>query len=94
MKRWVRSHSLSLVILAGLIAMLAGTLLLGPGQYMQDRQTTTLDGFWSWWGFETILSLEADVWGALILILGTRWLWQRGSAEAFDPPEDREEEQS
>ncbi|WP_298180209.1 hypothetical protein [Saccharomonospora sp.] len=37
--------------------------------------------------FATVLSLEADVFGALILVVFTKRLYERHSAEAKDPPE-------
>ena len=84
MVRWLREHSLSLVLLALLLSMISSTLMMGPAQYR--AQGIQGVGFWQWWLFQTILSLEADVWGALILVVFTKWLWERRSAEAHDPP--------
>lgn len=86
--RWLRRHSLSLVLGALLASMVGVTLLLGPGQYRAEGIQGV--GFWRWWVYETALSLEADVWGALVLVVFTKWLWEHRSAEAHDPPEEQQ----
>lgn len=78
-----RRHGLSLTLVTALSAMMGVTLLLGPAQF---RAQGMQGSYWAWWVFQTLLSLEADVFGALILVVGTRFLWERGSAEAHDPP--------
>lgn len=93
MRRWIREHSLGLVFTTMFTAMLVGTLALGPKEWRAERQldpaTPINTDFWHWWVFQTDLSLQADVFGGLLLVLLTKHLWERGSAEAKDPPEDR-----
>lgn len=96
---WVKEHSLSLSIAAIFSIMVVGTLLLGPHEWKSERQFSgigygeafTRSDFWHWWIFQTDLSLQADVFGALLLVLLTKHLYERKSAAAKDPPEDREE---
>ena len=91
-RRVLRRHSLSLALVVLLLGMIGTTLVMGPAQYRAEFQLpviTDRGDYWRWWAYETVLSLEADVWGALILVVLTARLWERGSAEAHDPPEDR-----
>lgn len=88
--RALRRHSLSLTLVLVLTIMLGITIYLGTYEYKAEMQTTTLDGFWTWWFFETTLSLEADVFGAFILVTFTKFLFEKGSSEAEDPPEEKE----
>ena len=83
---WVRSHSLSLVLLFIFSSMLTSLLIMGPSQY---RAEGVSGSYWQWWIYQLILSLVADVWGALILVLFTKWFWERRSAESHDPPQRR-----
>lgn len=82
--RWLRAHSLSLALGAILLSMLVATLVMGPAQYQAEG---VQGSFWRWWAYETILSLEADVFGAILLVVFTKHLYERHSAEAKDPPE-------
>lgn len=86
LRRWFRKHGLSLAFAVALAAMLTTTALLGPEQYRAEGVSGI--SFWRWWSYETILSLEADVFGALLLVWLTKFLFERGSAEAKDPPEE------
>lgn len=85
-RAWLRQHGLSIFVALTLVLMLAGTAILAPGQYRAEGVTEV--GVWRWWGYETVLSLEADVFGALLLVWLTKFLFERGSPEAKDPPED------
>jgi hypothetical protein len=69
------SISLSIVFLAMLIASwpLGRTLWDGKGEY-----------FYFWLG-QTIFSLEADVFGGIILVLFTKWFKERHSASSNPP---------
>lgn len=66
-----------------LAAMISTTLALGPSQYRAEDIT---GDYWTWWVFETVLSLEADVFGAIILVVFTKWFYEKRSAEAKEPP--------
>ena len=38
--------------------------------------------FWQWWSFEFINSLVADTYGVLLVVVLTKWLYERGSDES------------
>jgi hypothetical protein len=35
-----------------------------------------------WWGWEYQVSLVADTYGVILVVLLTKWLYERGSAES------------
>lgn len=88
---FLRRHSLSVTLAVILAAMMATTFGLGLPYYQAYEtggQPFTWPGFLLWWCEETVLSLEADVFGALVLVTGTKWLFEHRSMEAADPPEE------
>jgi hypothetical protein len=93
--RWLRAHSLSLTFLGLFAAFIAITLITGPKEWREDRDlppdTPTNTDFWHWWIHDTTLSLEADLLGGLLLVLLSKGLYERHSAEAKDPPEERKQ---
>jgi hypothetical protein len=92
-KRWLRAHSLSLTFLGLFATFIAITLITGPKEWREDRDlpadTPTNSDYWHWWIHDTTLSLEADLLGGFLLVLLSKGLYERHSAEAKDPPEDR-----
>ena len=38
--------------------------------------------FWAWWGWEYNVSLVADTFGVLLIVLLSKWLYEEGSAES------------
>jgi hypothetical protein len=83
---WWRDHSLSIVLLALLVAQTTHAIWSGwyvfgnelpfgkavqPGDY----------GFWMWWSYEYNVSLVADTFGVLLIVILTKWLRERGSNE-------------
>lgn len=49
-----------------------------------DGLSTAISGYWRFYASESILSLEADVFGALILVLFTKWFWEVHSDQSTD----------
>lgn len=82
---WVRKHSLSLVLVVVLLVMMTTTVVMGPAQHTAEG---VQGAFWPWWTFQTILSFEADVFGAVVLVTFTKWFYESRSAEAKDPPDE------
>jgi hypothetical protein len=85
-----RDHSLSLVVGGILLAQTVWVMLNGHATWVADqtahRQPAAgwpLD-FWQWLGFEYVNSLVADTYGAALLILASKWFYERGSAESKD----------
>ena len=39
-------------------------------------------GFWLWWWYEYSMSLVADCFGALLLVVVTKYTREKGSAES------------
>lgn len=87
MTKWARDHSLSLVLFAILIAFMATSFVTGTHQFTSEQPPFTWPTFFRWWTYETTTSLEADVFGAIILVLFTKWFFEKRSAEAKDPPD-------
>jgi membrane protein implicated in regulation of membrane protease activity len=76
---WLRDHSLSLVLLALLAVQTAFCLWAGHRVYVAEGLPVS---FWVWWGWEYQVSLVADTYGVILVVLLTKWLYERGSAES------------
>lgn len=83
---WVRRHSLGLTLAAFFLAFTAGTLVFGRAEYAAEQaahgQPPDVAGFWIWWVFEYLMSLVADVFGLLLIVMLTKRLYELGSAES------------
>lgn len=86
MRDWLHKHSLGLAIAGILVVFMAASITLGWWEYTSDQQAHGLPvetaGFWQWWGYETAMSLKADVFGFLLIVLLTKRLYEIGSAES------------
>lgn len=84
---WWRDHSLSLVLVTILVAQTGWVIVAGHSEWISDQSAhgTPSTGwpwaFWRWWSFEYINSLVADTYGVLLIVLLTKWLYERGSDE-------------
>jgi len=83
---WWRDHSLSIII--GAILVVQTIYALWSGAYVFAReaplgQSTTpwSGGFWIWWSWEYMVSLVADTYGVLLIVLLSKWLREVGSSE-------------
>ena len=83
---WVKRHSLSLVLAALLTAQTVHAILAGI--YVWNREQPLGDGitalgreFWIWWSWEYNVSLVADTFGVLLIVVLSKWLYEEGSAE-------------
>jgi hypothetical protein len=83
---WLRKHSLGLALTAMFVLMTAFTIVTGIPEFRTEQadhgQPFAWPAFWLWWSHEYMLSLVADVFGALILVLMTKRLYEIGSAES------------
>lgn len=79
-------HSLSIVL--ALILITQTVLAIWWGSYvftlempLGESVSTWSSGFWVWWGWEYNISLVADTYGVLLIVLLSKWLREVGSAE-------------
>lgn len=76
---WWRDHSLSLVLTA--IMATQTVLAVWSGRYVWSLEQ--LGGsFWTWWIWEYNVSLVADTFGVLLIVLLSKWLKEVGSSES------------
>lgn len=83
---WWRDHSLSLVIAAILLVQTAFALWAGAYVFVREQPlgagvATWTGGFWVWWTWEYSISLVADTYGVLLIVLLSKWLREVGSSE-------------
>lgn len=76
---WWRDHSLSLVLLTLLAAQTAYCLWSGHHVYAAEQLPVP---FWIWWTFEYQVSLVADTFGVALIVILSKFLVERGSAES------------
>lgn len=71
---WIKEHSLSLVV---------GSIFLGLmlGAYLTQSWADSSNDRLVWWN-STLHGLRDDAFGALLIILGSKWFYERGSAES------------
>lgn len=86
---WFRQHSLSLILAAILIAQFTIAWFTGlPEWYSQQQHSgeqVGVDIGYIWhWLYDNTVSLLADTYGALLLVLFSKWFYEKGSAESKD----------
>lgn len=83
---WWRDHSLSLVIGGILVAQTAyalwsGSYVFAREQPLGSEVTLWTSGFWVWWTWEYMVSIVADTYGVLLIVLLSKWFREVGSSE-------------
>lgn len=84
---WWRDHSLSLVVGSILLAQTIWVIVTGHAEWVSQQQDHGAPSagwpgeFWKWWSFEFVNSLVADTYGVLLIVLLTKWFYERGSDE-------------
>ena len=88
---WLKRHSLSLVLLALMLAQTAAYFgLLWPlwtEEQTAHGQPAPFGSFQRSFWAEMMVSILADTYGALLLVLFSKWFFERGSVESRDPDE-------
>lgn len=84
---WIKRHSLSLVLIALMTAQTGHAIWAGA--YVFSREQPLGQGiptfgreFWAWWSWEYNISLVADTFGVLLIVMLSKWLYEQGSAES------------
>lgn len=77
--QWLKEHSLSLVLAIALTAQTAVfTYVTWPDGNGNVQPPMS---YWDWWIGEWMLSTLADTYGMLLIVLLTKWFWERDSKE-------------
>lgn len=86
---WIKRHSLSLVLVVLLAVQTAHAV--AAGAYVWNREHPLGDGlpawgrdFWVWWSWEYNVSLVADTFGVLLIVILSKFLYEEGSSESND----------
>jgi len=85
---WFYRHSLSVVLTALLAIQTAYALWAGHRVWLMDTHTHGDQAkgwpsdFWIWWSWEYNVSLLADTFGVILIVLLTKWLYEQGSEES------------
>jgi DNA-binding LytR/AlgR family response regulator len=85
-KNWWKRHSLSLALVGVLIVQALIVLLTGYPEFAADaaahgESVKTLD-FIIWFVYEMTVSIIADTYGALLLVMFAKWFYEEGSPES------------
>jgi hypothetical protein len=85
-RNFVKEHSLSLILGMILLTMLTFQFFAGYAEWSNEqnahKEPLVFRDYLTHYASETVLSLEADVFGAIVLVLFTKWFFERGSAES------------
>lgn len=86
---WWRDHSLSLVLGALLVVQTAHAVWAGHHVWLTEQSDHGAKGvsgwpseFWIWWSWEYNVSLVADTFGVILIVLLTKWFYEEGSEES------------
>ena len=84
---WFKQHSLGLVLatlmtVQTLYAVWAGAYVFSREQPLGEGIPTFGRAFWAWWSWEYNVSLVADTFGVLLIVMLSKWLYEQGSAES------------
>ena len=84
---WVRNHSLSLVLGALLLIQSVVFHFARLPEWVSEQvahgeSTGLWPNYWLHYWSEWFVSILADTYGALILVLLTKWFFEQGSAES------------
>ena len=94
---WVRDHSLSLVLVAILVVQSVVYHFTELPEWVGDQQahgqpTGLWPDYWVHYTAEWMVSVLADTYGALILVLLTKWFFEQGSAESEGSDGEKKEQ--
>lgn len=89
---WVR-HSLSLVLTAILVAQTVAFHFTRLPEWTSEQvahgeSAALWPSYWLHYWSEWFVSVLADTYGALLLVLLTKWFYEQGSESAKDPDSD------
>jgi hypothetical protein len=84
---WWRDHALSLVLGAILVAqtiyaLWSGVYVFTHEQPLGPNTAPWSNGFWVWWSWEYNVSIVADTYGVILIVLLSKWFREVGSAES------------
>ena len=87
---WIKRHSLSIALVVILLIQSWAFYKLRLPEWIGDQQDHGVKNpqiwpdFWAhYWG-EYMVSILADTYGALLLVLFSKWFFESGSAESKD----------
>lgn len=88
-RSWILRHSLSLVLVVLLVAQSIAFHLTELPDWVQEQRahggsTALWPAYWLHYGAEWFVSVLADTYGALLLVLLTKWFYEQGSEESGD----------
>ena len=76
---WFARHSLSIVLVVLMVVQTWFAVWTGERVYAAEQPGVA---FWIWWAWEYNVSLVADTFGVLLVVLLTKWLYEDGSKES------------
>ena len=94
---WFKNHSLSITIGIMMILQTAYAVWSGAHVWAKEDPFSLKDpalstDFWIWWSWEYNVSLVADTFGVLLIVLFSKWFYEKGSAESTAKTADQEDE--
>jgi hypothetical protein len=85
-KSWLKRHSLSLALVAVMIVQAIIVLVTGYPEYTAEaaahNEPVEILGFTTWFIYEMTVSIIADTYGALLLVMFAKWFYEEGSPES------------
>lgn len=91
---WIKRHSLSLALITLLTLQAIVVIATGYPEWLSDqqmhKQPVMMIDFFLWFVYEMTVSIIADTYGALLLVLFAKWFYEEGSPESNENPKGKE----
>ena len=89
--KWWYDHSLTIVLVTLMAAQTGHALWSGWYVFEREQPFGGKVGagsgqFWVWWTYAYNISLVADTFGVILIVVLTKWLRERGSQEDASEP--------
>jgi hypothetical protein len=85
---WWRDHSLSIILVVLLVVQTLYAIWSGHHVWLHEQpygpeaSLAWSLNFWVWWTFHYNISLVADSFGVVLIVLLSKWFREKGSAES------------
>lgn len=93
-KNWFKRHSLSIALVVVLVVQALVVLFTGWPEFVAEanahNEPVKVTDFTIWFVYEMTVSIIADTYGALLLVLFAKWFYEEGSPETDENSKNKD----